>query len=273
MYTYVQRPGCKKENTATYVYILAGSRTPTRAYVQRGLVYMAGSERRNSVVVVFMGRQRNASCSWGGNGMHRVHREATERVGANRLGRNGMRGRVHREGLDGTHDGNKAWRTAERRKRPCIRPATFEMGSCSSGGVWRTGKRTKRTSYSRNGGPVDREGCGVPQNGRNEPPTVETGVLLIGRGVAYRKADETDLCWSATVETGVLFIERGVAYRKTGLHGIFFISTVDLLQPPRAPIHPASTGSCSSSLHRALLHWLLFNHRSTVYCSSSPSQH
>src|SRR3954462_2973054 len=67
MYTYVQRPGCKKENTATCVYIRAGSRTPTRAYVRRGLVYMAGSERRNSVVVVFMGRQRNASCSSGGN--------------------------------------------------------------------------------------------------------------------------------------------------------------------------------------------------------------
>ena len=31
MYTYVQRLGCKKENMATYVYIRAGSRTPTRA--------------------------------------------------------------------------------------------------------------------------------------------------------------------------------------------------------------------------------------------------
>ena len=72
-------------------------------------------------------------------------------------------------------------------------------------------------------GPVDQEGPGVPQNGGNGPPTVETGVLLIGRGVAYRK---TDLCWSATVETGVLFIGRGVAYSKTGLHGILFISTV-----------------------------------------------
>ena len=58
--------------------------------------------------VVFMGRQWNVSCSWGGNGMRRVHREATERVGANRLGKNGMRGRVHREGLDGTGDGNEA---------------------------------------------------------------------------------------------------------------------------------------------------------------------
>ena len=56
---------------------------------------------------------------------------------------------------------------------------------------------------------------GVPQNGGNEPPTVETGVLLIGSGVAYRKTNEMDLCWRATLETGVLFIGRGVAYRKT----------------------------------------------------------
>ena len=76
---------------------------------------------------------------------------------------------------------------------------------------------------------VHGEGCGVPQNRGNGPPTVETGVLLIGRGVAYHKMDETDLCWSATVETGVLFIGRGVAYRKMGHHGILFISTVDPL--------------------------------------------
>src|SRR5512132_3715502 len=102
---------------------------------------MAGSERRNSVVIVFMGRQRNASCSWGGNGMRRVHQE----------------------GLEGTGDGNEAWRTTERRKWPCVRPATFKTGSCSSGGVWHTAKRRKRTSYGRNRGSVDREGCGVPQ--------------------------------------------------------------------------------------------------------------
>ena len=77
MYTYVQRPGCKKENTATYVYIRAGSRTPTHAYVRPGLVYMAGSKRRNCVVVVFMGSQpagseRNVwSCSSGGLGWNR----------------------------------------------------------------------------------------------------------------------------------------------------------------------------------------------------------
>ena len=76
---------------------------------------------------------------------------------------------------------------------------------------------------------VHREGSGVPQNGGNGPPTVETGVLFIGRGVAYRK---------------------------TGLHGILFISTVDLLQHPRATVHPLST---SSSLHlRLFIHGLLF---------------
>ena len=74
--------------------------------------------------------------------MRLVHREATERVGANRMGQNGMRGRVHREGLDGTGDGNEAWHTTQRRKQ---------------------------TSYIRN------------------------GVLLIRRGVAYRKTEETDL--------------------------------------------------------------------------------
>ncbi len=88
------------------------------------------------------GETTSSSCSWGGNGMRRVHGEATERVGANRLGQNRMRGRVHRDGLDGTGDGYEAWRTAQRRK-------------------W--------TSY------------------------VQNGVLLIERGVAYRKTEETDL--------------------------------------------------------------------------------
>ena len=74
--------------------------------------------------------------------------------------------------------------------------------------------------------------------------------------MAYHKTGETDLCWSATVETGVLFIGRGVAYRKRGLHGILFISTIDPLRPPRAIVHPPST---SSSIHlRLFIHELLF---------------
>ena len=144
MYTYVQRPGCKKENTATYVYIRAG--------LERLLVHMNG--QGSCTWLARNGQTASSSCSWG----------------ANWLGQNGMHGRVHREGLDGTGDGNEAWRTAERRKRPCVQLATFEMRSCSSGGVWHTAKRRNRTSYGRN------------------------GVLLIKRGVAYRKTEETALC-------------------------------------------------------------------------------
>src|SRR3954468_22773963 len=121
MYTYVQRLGCKKENTAMYVYIRAGSRTPTRAYVRQGLVDMAGSKQHRRRVhgeatecVVFMGRHRNASCSLGGNGTRGSQPAGSER---------------------------NAW-------------------SCSSGGLgwnrrWKQGLRTaqrrKRTSYVRNG--------------------------------------------------------------------------------------------------------------------------
>src|SRR4051812_35583302 len=144
MYTYVQRPGCRKKirpHMCTYGRGL--ERLLVHTYGQGSCTWLG----RN-------GETASSSCSWGGNG---------------------MRGRVHREGLDGTSDGNEARHTTERRKRPCVRPATFKTRPCSSGGVWRTAKRRKRTSYSRNGGPVDREGCGVPQNGGNEPPTVEMG--------------------------------------------------------------------------------------------------
>ena len=87
-------------------------------------------------------------------------------------------------------------------------------------------------------------------------------------------------------DLGVLFIGRGVAYRKTGLHRILFISTVDLLQPPRAtinllqppraPVHQASTvrystGYYSTTPPQAPLHRLLFIQPSTgSSCSSSP---
>src|SRR5918996_857300 len=124
MYTYVQRPGCKKVNTATYVHTGGVSNAYSRVRMAKARVH-----------------------GWVG----------TEK----------QRRRGHREGLDGIANGNEAWRTAERRKRPCVRPATFETGSCSSGGVWRTAKRRKRTSYGRNEGPVHREGCGVQQNGGN----------------------------------------------------------------------------------------------------------
>src|SRR4051812_41271527 len=246
---------------------------------------------------VFMGRQRNASCSSGGNGTRGSQPAGSERnawscssggLGRNKRWKQGIEYHTMEE-TDVLHSerGPVDWEGSGVPQNGGNGPPTVEMGVLLTGGVWRTAKRrkrTKRTSYGRNRGPVDREGCGVPQNGGNGPPTVETGVLLIGRGVAYCKTDETDLCWSATVETGVLFIRRGVAYRKTGLHEILFISTIDpsslheLLfihhrPPPASTCDWSSTGSCSSSLHRALLHRLLFNHPSTVYYSSSIPHH
>ena len=40
------------------------------------------------------------------------------------------------------------------------------------------------------------------------------GVLLIGRGLAYRKMEETALCSTSHVRNGILFIGRGLPYRK-----------------------------------------------------------
>ena len=148
MYTYVHRPGCKKENTATYVYIQAGSRSILAHTYDEGSCTWLG---RN-------GETASSSCSWGGNGMRRVHGE----------------------------------------------------------------------------------GCGVPQNGGNGPPTVETGVLLIGRGVAYRKTDETDLPRSKRGSCSSGGVWRTTKRDSTGycssppstsssLHGLVFIQP-----PPRA---------------------------------------
>src|SRR5215216_5821152 len=81
-------------------------------------------------------------------------------------------------------------------------------------------------------GLVEREGCVVPQTGGN-------GLVLECYG-----RNGGPVHW------------EGVAYRKTGLHELLFISTIDLLQPSRATVHPPST---SSSLHlRLFIHGPLF---------------
>src|SRR3989337_1775084 len=111
-----------------YTYIRAGSRTPTRAYVRPGLVYMAGSERRNCIVVVFMGRQRNASRSSGGNGTRGSQPAWTEqpmetRPGVPQNGGNGLvfdrpcskRDPVHREGYGVPQNGGNRPPTVETR--------------------------------------------------------------------------------------------------------------------------------------------------------------
>ena len=103
MYTYVQRPWCKKENTATYVHTGWVSNAYSRIRTASARVHgWVGTEkqRRHRVhgeateCVVFMGRQRNASCSSGGNGTRGSQPAGSEQnaslcsSGANRLARN-----------------------------------------------------------------------------------------------------------------------------------------------------------------------------------------
>ena len=80
MYTYVQRPGCKKENTTTYVHTGRVSNTYSRIRTVRARVHgLVGTEKRHrrrvhgeaTEWVVFMGREQNASCSSGGLGRNR----------------------------------------------------------------------------------------------------------------------------------------------------------------------------------------------------------
>ena len=159
MYMYVKRPGCKKENTATYVHTGRVSNAYSRIRTARARVHgwVRTEKQRHRRVhgeatecVVFIGRQWNA---W----------EPTGWVGTECvvvfIGR--------------------AWTEQAMETRP---------GVPQNGGNGLVFDRP-RSKWD----PVHWEGSGVPQNGGNGPPTVETGVQLIGRGVAYRKTEETDL--------------------------------------------------------------------------------
>ena len=155
----------------------------------------------------------------------------------------------------------------------------IRTGSCSSGGVWRTAKRRKWTSYGRNGGPVDREGCGVPQNRGNGPPTVETGVLMIRRGVRTAK-------WTKQTCVGALRSKRGSCSSGGVWHTAKWDSTGYCSSPPSTSSSLHGLPSTSSSLHGLLfiqpplratppatVQPPLHGHPSTVYCSSSPPPH
>ena len=115
----------------------------------------------------------------------------------------------------------------------------------------------------------------MPQNGRNGPPTVETGVLLTGRGVAYRKTEETDFSSTSYGRNGgPIYQERcGVPQNGTPRATVHPPSTASL-QPPRATVHPPST---SSSFHlRLFIHGLLFIQpppRATPPASVQPAFH
>ena len=117
---------------------------------------------------------------------------------------------------------------------------------------------------------VHREGCGVPPNGGNVPPTVETGVLLIGRGVAYRKTDllrsKRGSCssggvWRTAKRDSMGYCSsppstssslHGLPSTSSSLHGLLFIQPPPRTTPP-ATVQPPLPG-----------------HPSIVYYSSSP---
>ena len=88
-----------------------------------------------------------------------------------------------------------------RRQRNAWEPTSWVRTECVVvfiGRAWTEQAMETRPGVPQNGGndlafdrphskrdPVDREGFGVSQNRGNELPMVKTGVLLIGRGVAY----------------------------------------------------------------------------------------
>ena len=130
-------------------------------------------------------------------------------------------------------------------------------------------------------GPVDREGCGVPQNGGNK--------LVLER--YGRNGDPVHWEGSGVPLWATVHLHRRPPPASTG----YCSSTLDLLQPPPATVHPwapvhptstapppatiqqaLSTGSCSTTPPQATiqpaLHGVLFIQPSTGSCSSTPNR-
>ena len=144
MYTCVQRRGCKKENTVTYVH----TGRVSNAYLR---------------IRTWLGRSRettSSSCSWGGNRMRRVHREATEHVMFIRS--------------------QMAWTEQAMETRPSVpqnggNGLVFDQPCSKRDPVHREGSGVPQNGGNRflldllrsKRSPVDREGCGIPQNGGN----------------------------------------------------------------------------------------------------------
>ena len=145
MYTYVH-PGFKKVNTVTYVHKGGVSNAYSRIRTARARVHGEAAMASCSSAANRLGQNREtalSSCSWGVNGMRRVHREATKRVGANRLGRNNRwkRGLAYRRteemtlcptshGQNGILFIRRGLATAKQRKWTFVGPPTVETGSC-----------------------------------------------------------------------------------------------------------------------------------------------
>jgi hypothetical protein len=110
------------------------------------------------------------------------------------------------------------WRTAKQRKQTCLQPPTVETGSVDWEGCGVPQNGGNRLVLWSKQGPGDREGCGVAQN-------------VTPRGIVHPPSTSTSL-------HGVLFIHRRPPLASAG----YYSSTVDLLQPPRGPVHPPPTG-------------------------------
>ena len=153
MYTYVQWPGCKKVNTATYVHTGGVSDAYSRIRTARARVH--GWIRTEKVC------------------RRRVHKEATGWVGTECVVFIGSQ---------------PAWMKQLTEVRPVVpenggNGLVFDRPRSKRDLVHREGSGVPRNGG--NGlllhllwskwGPVDREGCGVPQNGRNGPPRSKQG--------------------------------------------------------------------------------------------------
>ena len=100
-------------------------------------------------------------------------------------------------------------------------------------------------------GPVGREGCGVPQNEGN-------GLVLerYGRNGGLVHQEGCGVPQNGTPWDSIHLHRRP----PPALHRLLLIHC---RPPPASTCGCSSSGSCSASLYRALLLWLLFNHPST----------
>ena len=92
---------------------------------------------------------------------------------------------------------------------------------------------------------------GVPQNGGKQ--------TCVGALRSKRGSCSSGGVWRTTKRDSTRYCSSPPS-TSSSLHGLLFIHH---RPPPAFTCDCSSTGSCSSSLHRALLHRLLFNHPST----------
>ena len=117
-------------------------------------------------------------------------------------------------------------------------------------------------------GPVDREGCGVQQNGGNR-----LVLERYGRNGGPVHREGCGVLQNGTPRDTV-HLHRRPPPASTG----YCSSTIDLLHPPpmtvhpRAPVHPTSTAPPPATVQPALHGVVLFIQPSTGSCSSTPNR-